>query len=296
MKDNNLLQAVAAVAAWACRSKRTCIGLWAVWLLLCGIAADAQTLPVKERFSAGEEVHYELYFKWGILMPRAGQATLSIQDTHYDGNPAYHYRLLFRTSGMFEKIYAMRDTIDCYFSPEMLLLRSEKRVNENDYYLIDDLTFSYREGRTEAHVHRYTPSQTKIDTLIMSEQYMFDMLGATMYLRSIDWDQLKNGDEFPFHVAVGRDRVNISFRYTGQQIVERNETLKYRTRHFCIDIYDEAFTQSKAAAEIWIGDDENHIPVKIRAKLKIGAAEVYYKSSEGLRHPLSSRVEITRRK
>lgn len=46
--------------------------------------------------------------------------------------------------------------------------------------------------------------------------------------------------------------------------------MKYRTRHFYIDIYDDAFTQSKEAAEIWIGDDENHIPIKIRAKLKIG--------------------------
>ena len=42
-------------------------------------------------------------------------------------------------------------------------------------------------------------------------------------------------------------------------------------------------------------DDENHIPIKIRAKLKIGAAEVYYKSSKGLRYPLTSRVEIKRR-
>ena len=64
--------------------------------------AGAQTIPVKERFNAGEEVQYELYFKWGILMPRAGQATLSIKDTRYEDNPAYHYNLLFRTSGMFE--------------------------------------------------------------------------------------------------------------------------------------------------------------------------------------------------
>ena len=189
----------------------------------------------------------------------------------------------------------MRDTIDCYFSPEMLLLRSEKRVNENDYYLIDDLKFSYEPGKISARSHRYTPSRTKIDTMIVSEQRMFDMLGATMYLRSLDWDKMQYGDEVPFLVAIGRDRINSSFRYTGQQIVERNETLKYRTRHFLIDIYDDAFTQSKAAAEIWIGDDENHIPVKIRAKLKIGAAEVYYKSSKGLRYPLTSRVEIPRR-
>lgn len=292
MKDNNLLQAIAA--ARICRSKWNGLWLIALLLLLPGIS-DAQSLSVKDRFNIGEEVQYELYFKWGLLMPRAGQATMSMHDTRYDGEQAYHYRLLFRTSGMFEKVFPMRDTIDCYFSPDMLLLRSEKRVNENNYYLIDDLKFSYGDGRTSAHSHRYTPSRTKIDTMLVSEQYMFDMLGATMYLRSLDWDKMSNGDEFPFHVAIGRDRINISFRYTGQAIVERSETMKYRTRHFYIDIYDDAFTESKAAAEIWIGDDENHIPVKIRAKLKIGAAEVYYKSSKGLRYPLTSRVIIPKR-
>ena len=78
MKDNrSLLRAIAVwAAAWACRSKGTGLCLPVLLLLLSGVAG-AQTIPVKERFNAGEEVQYELYFKWGILMPRAGQATLS---------------------------------------------------------------------------------------------------------------------------------------------------------------------------------------------------------------------------
>lgn len=295
MKANNHHQGITAWATWECRSD---IRLWlmSLLLLLAFIEVKAQEIPVRHRFNPGEEVQYDLYFKWGLLMPRAGHATLSMHDALYENKPSLHYRLLFRTSGIIEKVYKMRDTIDCHFTPDMLLIRSEKRVNENDYYLIDDLRFSYKEGKISAHSHRYTPTRTKIDTtLVADEAYMFDMLGATLYLRSLDWENLKSGDSFPFQVAIGRDRVNISFRYTGQQIVERSETLKYRTRHFYIDIYDEAFTQSKEAAEIWIGDDENHLPIKIRAKLKIGAAEVHYKSSERLRYPLSSRVEIKRR-
>lgn len=294
MKDNDH-PIIMPVVTEVFRSKE--YRAWFVCLLLAitGVAR-AQSLPVTDMFSPGEEIKYDLYFKWGILMPKAGQAILSINDTKYRQEPAYHYRLLFYTSGLFEKVYKMRDTIDCTFSPQMLLLSSQKRVNENDYYMVDDLTFDYRDGKTFVRSHRYTPSKTKIDTTLVSEQYMFDMLGATMYLRSLDWNKMKDGDEFPFHVAIGRERINISFRYTGQQIVERSETLKYRTRHFYIDIYDDAFAQSKAAAEIWIGDDENHIPVKIRAKLKIGAAEVYYKSSKGLRYPLTSRVVISARR
>jgi hypothetical protein len=52
---------------------------------------------------------------------------------------AYRYRLLFKTTSMFDHIFKMRDTIDCHYSKEMQLLRSEKRVSEGGKYLVDDL-------------------------------------------------------------------------------------------------------------------------------------------------------------
>lgn len=93
------------------------------------------------------------------------------RDAEYEGEPSYHYRLIFRTSGIIEKVYKMRDTIDCHFTPDMLLLRSEKRVNENDYYLIDDIRFSYDRKKILAHSHRYTPTRTKIDTMLVTEDH-----------------------------------------------------------------------------------------------------------------------------
>ena len=172
---------------------------------------------------------------------------------------------------------------------------SSKRTNEGDYYLVDNLQFEYQgSGRIDIHSHRHTLKETKIDTMLMAKGRVFDMLGATMYLRSLDWRTMSYGAEFPFMIAFGRELVNARFRYTGQQIVEHKEA-KFRTRHFYIDIYDEAFSQAKEAAEVWIGDDENHIPVKIRAKLKIGAAEVYYKDSYNLRAPLTCRIVVQKK-
>ncbi|SEF72321.1 DUF3108 domain-containing protein [Parabacteroides chinchillae] len=277
-----------------CRSR---VYLYILLLLLIGGVGyiRAQGLPTNRYFTHGERVDYDLYFKWGILMPKAGLATLSIKDSKYEGNSSWHYRLLFRTSGMMEKVFKMRDTIDCHFSyDDARLLFSSKRTNEGDYYLIDNLSFSYNEGNVSVRSHRYNLKTTKIDTILTAQGRMFDMLGATMYLRALDWDKMSYGDTFPFLIAIGRDLVNVSYRYSGQQIVERGDA-KYRTRHFYIDIIDEAFTQNKEAAEVWIGDDQNHLPIKIRAKLKIGAAEVYYNSSYNLRYPLDCRVVFPKR-
>ena len=246
----------------------------------------------RHRLHAGEQVTYDLYFKWGLLMPRAGVASLSVESDTYQQQATWRYRLLFRTTGMFEKIFSMRDTMDCYYAqPHGTLLFSTKHSDEQDYYSVDDLYFRYIGDSVQVRSHRYTLNRTKTDTVMTAQACLFDMLGATMQLRTLDWNQFSQGAEFPFHIAIGRDLVPAAFRYAGQQVIDRGD-VKYRTRHFYIDVYDEAFTQSKAAGEVWIGDDENHIPVKIRAKLKIGAAEVYYKESQNLRYPLSCRVAI----
>lgn len=290
MKASN--HQVVRTIRWADFGFRRLLYVWLLTIVCSASVMKAQCHSLGQVFHSDERVDYDLYFKWGILMPKAGQATLSVGESAYEGVSSWQYNLLFRTVGMFEKIYRMRDTMDCHFSKDKAqLLFSTKRSNEKDYYLIDDLTFAYDKDRVEVRSHRYTPTQTKIDTLLTAGSCLFDMLGATMYLRAIGWTDMKRGDEYPFHVAIGRDVVNASFRYTGQQIVEHGR-VKYSTRHFYIDIFDEAFTQSKAAAEVWIGDDANHLPVKIRAKLKIGAAEVYYKSSDHLRYPLTCRVEM----
>jgi hypothetical protein len=277
-----------------CRSKDARIVFAAICMLLFALHTRAQCLPSTLPINHGETVNYDIYFKWGLLMSRAGEAALSFGKATYQGQSASRYRLLFRTVKLFESIYRMRDTMDCYYAPDYSLLFSSKHTHENHYHLMDELTFSYPDRRTSIRSHRYTPTETKIDTtLIVRSGCAFDMLGATFFLRTLDRKKLKTGDTFPMTVAIGKDLVKISCRYQGQAVVERGN-IKYRTLHFSVDIYDKAFTQTKAAAELWIGDDDNFIPVKIRSKLKIGYAEVHYRNASGLKAPFHCRIETKR--
>ncbi|MCD7711291.1 MAG: DUF3108 domain-containing protein [Firmicutes bacterium] len=266
-----------------------------VWLPLLVTQLHAQCALNKTVFHAGEEISYDIYFKWGLLMPKAGQANFVMKRTPYKQQSSWNYNLIFRTNGVFDKIYKMRDTLECFFSPNHQLLFSSKRTTEGGRYQVENITFTNQGSKTRAHTHRYNPESTRIDTTIVSDGCVYDMMAGVMFLRNIDWKNIQQGKEFATKVAIGRDIVNMSFRYVGQAIVERNENLKYRTRHFYIDIYDDAFTQSKDAAEVWIGDDENHIPVKIMAKLKIVADDVYFNSSAKLKYPLTSRIGIPKR-
>lgn len=282
MKAKHLLLPIKTALA-VCASKGV---LLLCVLLLQGRVAYAQTLS----FQANEEVDYELYYKWGLVFSKAGNATFKVTEGYFEGESAWQYSLLFRSAGIVEKLYRMRDTMECYYSKVPRLLYSSKHSDEGDYYSVDELRFRYKPANQVAIAsRRYTLKKVKIDTLLVAEAPVSDMLGGTLYLRALAGGELRSGSDFPLTVAIGRDLVTLRFRYSGQRIVE-HKGVKYRTRHFYIDIEDEAFEQPKAAAEVWIGDDANHIPVKVRAKLKLGAVEAYFKEGRNLRAPMDCRV------
>jgi hypothetical protein len=254
----------------------------------------AQSCLWNSAFYHGESITYELYFKWGIFMPKAGLVHFTVRDATYNNMKAWEYKLQFHTSGMFDKVFKMRDTLTTYFTPDSKLIFSDKRTEEGGYYLVDQIAFASDADKNSVHSLRYGRTGVKIDTTLIIEGCVYDMMAAAMYLRSIDWANLKIRDEYPFRVVIGRDIVNVSFRYTGQTIVSPDEQTKYRTHHFYIDVYDPAFEQSEEAAEVWVGDDANHIPIRVRAKLKIGAAEVYLKNATNMKYIFSSRAILTK--
>jgi len=219
-------------------------------------------------------------------MPHAGRATLSFGSTTYRGDKASLYTMRFATSKFFDAIYRMRDTLNCYYTTDGVLLYAIKYADEGGSLLIDELTFAYSGNRTSVHSHRYTPVKTNIDTtLVTTSGYVFDMFGVIFYIRTLDISKFSPGDRVTARVATGRDLVTVACTYMGLSVVERDNR-RYHTRLFTLDVYDETFEQSKSATEVWISDDDNHLPIKIRSKLKIGAAEIYYKSATGLKAPL----------
>jgi hypothetical protein len=269
--------------------------VWTITVICLLVAAgqmQGQCIKNAEVFVGGEQTTYDIYFKWGLLMPKAGTASMSIQETNYQGTPAWHNRVLVNTSGMINKVFGIRDTMQNYITKENTrLLYSGKRTLEGGYYEMDDLTYTYKDKKTYIHAIRKTIDRVKTDTVLVGGECVLDLLGSLMYARSFEWDKLDTGVQYPLQVGMGKSLITVTYRYEGQRIVE-HDNAKFRTRLFVIDIYDGAFSESKAAMEIWIGDDDNHLPVKMRAKLKIGAMEAYYKSAGNLRYPLTCRITM----
>ena len=260
-------------------------------LLTSSLQVTAQKTGMQSStMNYGENISYDIYFKWGLIMSRAGDAIFSYNKDNSVTNAFSCYKMSFKTAKFFDNFFKMRDTLTCYLDNDSRLIYSRKGSDEGGYYSVDELKFSYGAENTTIHSLRYTPSRIRVDTTFFVTGDVSDLLGAAYYLRGIDRNNLQSGDRFPLIIAIGRDLVKMQFVYQNQSIVEHGN-VKYNTRYFKLDIFDDAFESTSASAEVWVGDDDNFLPVKVRSKLKIGSAEIYYNSSSNLAHPLMCRIE-----
>lgn len=257
------------------------------------ISVPANDIP----FQNGEELKYDIYYKYGLVMLKAGTANYKVVDSHYLNKNSYKSSLDFKTTSFFDKIIKIRDTLFAQISDNLHPLYHIRIVNEGNTNFREEM-FYHRFGAeySEVRVRREKQQVLKFDTVLFSDGVIYDIMNLIPFIRSRDYSQMEYGQKTSLSTFVGREKVTVNIRYDGQSVVEKSKTLKYNTYKLVLDITDRVFNESKNAMEIWISNDKNHIPVKIKAKLKIGAAEVNLNSWENLKHPLSSEIKIPFRK
>ena len=244
-------------------------------------------------FHSGEELAFDIHYKYGLVMLKAGTAKFKVVNSSYNNNTSYKSTLDFKTTSFFDKIFKMRDTLSSYITEDLVPLYHIRSIHEGSYSFREQLFFnSFSQNYTEVNIKRESRDISKFDTIFTANSKAYDILNLILILCSIDYSQLEFSQSKKFLTFVGRDKINVTARYEGQSIVEKSETLKYRTHKIALDFTDTAFNESKNAIEIWLSADNNRIPIKIRAKLRIGAAEVNLVSWKNLKYPLSSEVKI----
>ncbi len=227
-------------------------------------------------------------------MAKAGTARYSISDSRYNSKPVYRSTLSFKTTSGFDKIFKIRDTLHSYTSMKLEPVFHKKYLNEGNTSYKEELLFEqYSAAGTKAKSTRYySDGSVKFEKELEAPEYAFDMVSIFMFARTLDYDKLAPGTVFSISAFVGRDVVKMKAKYIGQVILEKGSDKKYKALKFEMDVIDEAFETNKKAMEMWISDDLNRYPLKIKAKLKIGAAEAELESFSGNKYPLSSLVVV----
>lgn len=236
----------------------------------------AQELPGKSEpaFKAGEELVYRV--RYGLIT--AGEASLKVEnsDVKFNNRPVYRMVAQGKTSGAFDFFKRIRNRYDSYIDRETLTP-----------YLY---TENVREGSyTRKDKARFYQDQRKVvsdEGTFKGNVQTFDIISAYYFARNLDLSGIKPGKSFTMSYFLNDGINDLSITYIGKETI-KTEFGYVRCLKFSPSIDPGRVFRKDSKLYLWITDDENRVPVKAEAELRIGSATMELVSAKGLKEPIA---------
>ncbi|MDP3999211.1 MAG: DUF3108 domain-containing protein [bacterium] len=212
------------------------------------IRADETITPA---FKVGEKLHYGI--SWFIFS--AGKASLSVEEMIIM-NGQNCYRLSGRAQSTILFFFSVDDRIESVVSESALLpFRYEKHLREGKYKKDQVVEFDPVKGTA-----RYGDQEAIV---ALGSR---DLLGAFYYFRSLNLPAA--GQSATLLVHTDKKNYELIVEVLGKETI-KVPAGKFSTIHIKPKLKFEGLWRQDGDIDIWLTDDDAHIPVKIKSKVKI---------------------------
>lgn len=226
-------------------------------------------------FQEGEKLTFDV--KYGFVV--AGVATMEIPKIkRISGRDAYHITFEVNSVPSFDWIYKVRDRYETYLDVEGLFpWRFEQHIREGSYKRDFAAFFDQRKGKAKT-------SEGEYDIPL----YVHDMISAFYFSRTVDYTGMKVNERIHLKNFY-KDKVHdLDVKYLGK------ETIEVPAGKFdCIVIeplvQEGGLFKHEGNIIIWLTDDENKMPVRVKTKVVVGAIDADLTDYEGLKGKLTSK-------
>ncbi|WP_299054866.1 DUF3108 domain-containing protein [uncultured Polaribacter sp.] len=229
-----------------------------------------------QAFKAGEFLKYKMSYS-GFL--RAGTAILEVSEKELNGKKVYYTKGTGYTSGMIKWFFEVDDTYESYFDKEFIKPYLFKRkIDEGGYKKYRITTFNYKSNK--AYVQDFTKQK---DTSIAFSNVQ-DMLSSFYYLRNKNVKNMQKGEEIAIDMFMDSQVYPFKLRFLGKETL-KTKFGKVKTLIFRPLVQSGRVFKAQESVTLWITDDANKIPVKIKADLSVGSLRAELEAYRGLVSP-----------
>ncbi|WP_424492582.1 DUF3108 domain-containing protein [Salinimicrobium sp. GXAS 041] len=246
-----------------------------VVLLLLTYVGSAQS---HQAFQDGEWFRFRIHY--GIL--DAGYATLEVNESKYKNNPVYHVVGTGKSAGAVHWFFKVKDNYESYFNKYSgAPYKFIRQIDEGGH--TRDIVIDFDHKDKEALVFDRKRNTEKRYPV---KDDVHDMLSAFYYLRNnLDVEDLQEGDVMDLNMFFDDENFDFQLRFLGREVIDSKigkiTALKFRPYVMAGRVFKE-----KESLTIWVSDDENRMPIKIKAKLAVGSLDADIDAFKGLKHPL----------
>ena len=227
-------------------------------------------------FGIGERLVFDV--NYGFIT--AGEAVMEI--------PAYDsvagrrcFRVEFRVNSLpsFSWIYRVADRYLTFIDEQTIApWKFEQHVREGNYSR--DFVADFDQIHNVAHT---TEGSYPIP------KYVHDIMSAFYYARTVDYSNLKTGDQYTLFNFYRDKTYELAVKVLGRQELEV-EAGTFRTIVVEPMVKEGGLFKSEGRIVIWLTDDDRKIPVRVNTKVIIGSIDTELREYSGLRGPLGAKI------
>ena len=243
-------------------------------LILTTLAFDTQK---EDAFSTGEYFKFRIHY--GII--NAGYATLEIKEATINNKKVHHAVGKGYTTGMSKFFFKVEDLYESYFDKETgSPYRYIRKIDEGGYTKNQEGIFNQTENRVL--VKDYKRKSEK--TIVITDNVQ-DIISSFYYLRNHpNIDKLKSGDAITIDMFFDEEITKFKLKYVGRQDI----TTKFGTVSTMVFkplVQTGRVFKEKESLTLWISDDNNKVPIRIKADLAVGSLKADLDEYKGLKNP-----------
>ena len=239
--------------------------------------AGGGVMKHKDTYQAGEWLKFRVHY--GMLT--GGYATIDIKDAMYKGKTVHHIKGYGETTGIVGLAFGVEDHYESWVDKKTdLPYKFLRKIDEGGH--TKNKIIEFDQVGNKAHINDLKHNKkTTIDT----EPGIQDMVSAMYYLRNnLTTDGLKAGDEINLTMFFDGENYPFKMRFIERETI-RTKFGKVNTLVFRPLVQSGRVFQEQESLTIWVSDDDNKIPLRIKAELAVGSLKADLDAYKGLKHP-----------
>lgn len=253
-------------------SKLTLMVLFLSFMLVGGSPEnDYRRVPLKS-FDEGEVIKYRVHY--GFLT--AGEATMVVDKKIHQLNKRGCFKIdvYGRTTGLADKLYGIDDNWGTYLDTAAIVPHKAYRyIKEGRYRKNEVVNFYQLEKRAVVHkLHKENKEIKEVKALEVPVNVQ-DLVSGYYFLRTVNFDNMRKGQVLRIDAFFDDTVYDFKVRFMGRE--EINTKIGKRQAVVLEPIMPENdLFAGEYPVQVWVSDDKQKIPLKVRANMLIGAIEI----------------------
>ena len=233
--------------------------------------------PQEDAYGAGEWFKFRIHY--GIV--NAGYATLEVKDATLNNKKTFHVVGKGYTTGMSRFFFKVDDLYESYIDKDTgNPYQFVRKINEGGYTKNQEGFFNQVTNKVLVKDYKNKKEKT-----IFVPKNTQDILSTFYYLRNYPGiDKLKIGESVAIDMFFDDETTKFKLKFIGRETIATKfgdvSTMVFRPLVQSGRVFKE-----QESLTVWISDDDNKLPIRIKASLAVGSIKADIEAYRGLKNP-----------